>query len=260
MTWDENQHRVSGAFEEWRTSTQDIRAFEYLSLKWAEEGFGKLEKEASRIADQENRPPSALFGDLDVFFEKYDELSGGLWSTDYAWMIEAAAIKDMVTAFEVYAEKSLDEALKPFKIQVPRSGRLQSPGWRELVRLHRLIGNDLNTPGINRSRNIRHILTHQRGELRTVELRAQFSQADPEPPSDLDAEDYGMWIATNPIQSTIDLSSHVVNGISDELARVVRKMDPRIWALSWGRNIPGVEVDVGEIHKEIERQWIRMRR
>jgi|GEM_PF-5505986 len=80
-----------------------------------------------------------------------------------------AAIKDTVTAFEVYLERALDELLHAHDLAlVPRRTSLQ---WRELRKHHAsLLDVELESLDIKEIRAVRHVLTHRRGELRTEQL------------------------------------------------------------------------------------------
>lgn len=172
MDWNESSGTVSRSFEEWLRVDQDIRAFLNLTTVWAtrlyEEKWSEAEAELNAIFD-----PDIHYGDEHLgFFEKKVQ---GLWSNDYEWILRAAVVKDSVTAFEVYLEKGLDEAFGRVGLAVIRSEQNPSPAWPVLVKGHRLLGTKVDTERVKQIRTLRHLLTHQRGELRTEKLRAKFA-------------------------------------------------------------------------------------
>ncbi|MFG2445242.1 hypothetical protein ACGFQG_20450 [Nocardia fluminea] len=73
---------------------------------------------------------------------------------------------------------------------------------------------DVKPARVTEIRRLRHILTHQRGELRTAELRKKFG-ADPDT----------AWVSHQAA-----LSAEVVTQILDDLGDVVRQADSAAWA------------------------------
>ncbi|WP_210590859.1 hypothetical protein [Streptomyces sp. GESEQ-35] len=78
------------------------------------------------------------------------------------------------------------------------------------------------------ARELRHLLTHQNGELRTERALAKFRDPDAELDQDeIDRADVG---------GKVRLGAPRVVKILDSLAAVVRTADAPVWALCWGRS------------------------
>jgi hypothetical protein len=94
-----------------------------------------------------------------------------------------------------------------------------SPRWRTLSAFFRQFDVAIETPGVRKVRDLRHFLTHSRGELRTEELRREFqaTHTDVMPP----------W--------TVELSQVRVVEAMDKLAAAIRQIDPVVYQYSWGR-------------------------
>jgi len=78
-------------------------------------------------------------------------------------------LREAVTNYEVYLEKAREEILR-------RTGKWQgvpenAPYWRELKEFYEQIGVD----DIREVRELRHLLTHRRGELHTEKLREHYA-------------------------------------------------------------------------------------
>lgn len=237
MAWDEQSMTVSRAFDEWRLTDRDIRAFLHLSTQWAarryQEFWGQAEQEFSAVFN-----PDTHYGDEHV--DMFDRKVGGLWPNDYDWMLRSAVVKDAVTAFEVYLEKSLDEALNRRGIELGRKKGRPSPDWNDLVRMHKLIGNDVETHRIKYIRSLRHMLTHQRGELRTEEMRTKYADGDAIRES-RDQTGEELWDKAY-VGDQVQLRLETVEAILDDLRQVARETDRRVWAIAWG-NMPTPELD-----------------
>ncbi|WP_432003655.1 hypothetical protein [Streptomyces sioyaensis] len=179
MTWNEAGGRVSRAFEDWRRADAENRAFLRLSAKWSEAAY---EQEWKQAEESLNRvfDPDLHYGDEHV--DMFDAAVDGLWPDSHQWMVEASVLKNGVTAFEVYLEKGLQEVLKTWRVTIDgQRGSLQlktngytSPGWMILVNAHSILGNTVKTAAVESARALRHLLTHQNGELRTEEALAKF--------------------------------------------------------------------------------------
>jgi hypothetical protein len=208
--WNESRGVVTRAFDRWRITESDIRRFLTLTTRWMDERYQDLWDEVSA------RPGSEDDDQSDVFHREVD----GLWPEDYHWMMQAAVIRDAVTAFEVYLEKATSEVLQfhghAWKLKPGRT-----PYWEDLVRFTSgYLGVSIDTGPVRRVRALRHTLTHMRGELRTQEQRDQFGVE----------EDSGFQ------GNRAVLTTELVIDSLDELATVVRKVDAAAWRFSYGGN------------------------
>jgi hypothetical protein len=91
-------------------------------------------------------------------------------------MPQADVVRDGVSAFEVYLEKDGAEVLRrrgySWKVQPGRT-----PVWRDIVTFSSSQPDiEVDTVPVQHVRNLRHTLTHLRGELRTPQQREQFGQ------------------------------------------------------------------------------------
>ena len=91
-------------------------------------------------------------------------------------MPQADVVRDGVSAFEVYLEKDGAEVLRrrgySWKVQPGRT-----PVWRDIVTFSSSqLDIEVDTGPVQHVRNLRHTLTHLRGELRTPQQREQFGQ------------------------------------------------------------------------------------
>lgn len=194
--------QASRAYEEWQRTDSDIRSYLSFSQIWIAEAHARIlenaKQEFSERFDPDNDDPQEYI---------YDYLNkvGYVWEDDYLWMLRAGALRDAVTAFEVYAEKSALEVLKrwPTRRSDGKSAPLRpyigkhhtSPSWPTLCLIHKALDNQLDTPDVEYVRSLRHLLTHQRGELRTTALREKFiretgpRRGGPFDPSDIPLDD-----------------------------------------------------------------------
>src|SRR4051812_46716494 len=101
--WNEQQGRVSRAFDEWKLIDADQRAFLRLGIGFATREYDRLWKEASEEQYYEGGPELP-----DTFEAKVD----GLYQNDFDWMFLAPILRDAVTSFEVYLEKAREEVLR----------------------------------------------------------------------------------------------------------------------------------------------------
>lgn len=204
MGWDEQQGRVSTAFNDWYLVDQDQRTFLRIGLQLAREKYDEVWEQASHEPGDPDGPEL-----VDVF----DDRIGGLWPHDYEWMHLAGVLRDSVTNFEVYLEKASSEVLGSHGLKWDGS-----PRWGELKRLARALGITLESDDVREVRDLRHFLTHQRGELRTEDQRRKFAQ---------DSTD-----VIPPI--VVELGEESVLTAMDRLARAVRSIDPAIWEHTFG--------------------------
>lgn len=203
MGWDERQGRVSRGFSDWHMIDRDQRAFLAFGLRTARETY-------DRLWDEAGREPGDLDGPelVDVFDDRID----GLWPHDYEWMFLAAVVRDAVTNFEVYVEKASTEVLAAHGAAFNGA-----PWWRELKKLFAMVGVQIEAGSVRQVRELRHFLTHQRGELRTEAQRKKFAP-DPD--------------GLPPI--VVELTEESVVEVLDQLGQSVRSIDPAVWEHTFG--------------------------
>jgi len=208
--WDEKAGRVSQSFDEWALTDGDQRAFLRLGLAFAEQAY-------EQIWDEAGRGPGDPDGSeqIDVFEKRV----GGLHEHDYVWMHCSGILRDAVTSFEVYLEKAREEILKHQgqPIEVPE----RAPLYRELKDFFDPLGVDIDAEGVDEVRQLRHFLTHRRGEIRTSALRERYAA---------EAEGLG------PLN--VELSEAPVLDAMGVLGRAARRIDMAVYRYSWG----GVEI------------------
>jgi hypothetical protein len=225
---DFNSSFTSEAFSHWCAAKDDIWACCQLLTGWADRGYESAWQEASQGCDPE--------GDITWDFA---ERTGGLSPIDMAWMLRAGAIKDTVTAFEVYLEQSMEEALLRGTGKALRSGERSAP-WLVLVGFHRFLGTAVDTERVRHIRSLRHLLTHRRCELCTDEFVQRFGRdaarhADENPL----LCGGGAGSAEDPLAITayrggrVPLSMGQVRQVLDDLHTVVDEADRSVWAIAW---------------------------
>lgn len=241
MTWNEAGGRVSRAFEDWRRADAENRAFLRLSAEWSEAAYERKWRQAkeslNRVFD-----PDRHYGDEHV--DMFDAAVGGLWPSSYQWMVEASVLKNGVTAFEVYLEKGLQEVLETWRVTVgERRGSLRlktkgytSPGWMTLVDAHSILGNTVKTAAVESARELRHLLTHQNGELRTEAALAKFRDEVTEK----EQEEYDRTY----VGGRVRLGADRVVDTLDAMGAVVRDADVAVLAYGrWGSKRDQVPLD-----------------
>jgi hypothetical protein len=192
------------AFDEWRAIDQDQRAFLTLGLRFACDAYQDL-------WDQIGREPSDGEAEQD---EVFDQRVDGLWPHDYEWMHLAAVVRDAVTSYEMYIGKACSELLHVHGAQPGRELR-----WGDLGEIFKQVNVKIDRGPVKRIRKIRHVLTHQRGELRTEELRRQYAISPNEKiPS-----------------YVIDLSEERVLGMLDQMGEIVAAIDAAVCRYTWSR-------------------------
>jgi hypothetical protein len=211
--WEETAGRVSQSFDEWFLTDRDQRAFLRLGLAFAEKAYEQIWKEAGSEPGDPGGPEQ-----IDIFEGRVH----GLHKHDYTWMHCSGVLRDAVTSFEVYLEKAREEILRHQgqPIEVPE----RAPFYRELEEFYERIGIDVGTDGIDDVRELRHFLSHRRGELRTKELRERYAA---------EAEGFG------PIN--VELSEASVLSAMDVLGMAVRKIDVTVYKHAWeGVGLEGI--------------------
>lgn len=221
---------MSLAFDDWKWNDRENRAFLRLSAQWSDKAYQQTWDEAEE-SFAARFDPDRHYGDehLDVFEDAVD----GLWPHSYAWITEASVVKNAVTAFEVYLEKALQEALgssltldgKKRTVKLAAPPKFESPGWKTLVTAHKVLGAEVETEEVKWARDLRHLLTHQNGELRSEDALARFR--------DLDAERAQDEIHRAQTGGKVPLGVPRVLKILDSLAAVIRTADAPAWAMRW---------------------------
>jgi hypothetical protein len=206
--WDEVRGSVSRSFHEWKIIDGDQRAFLRLGLEFATVEYDRLWKESGEEPYYDGGPEQ-----LDSFEDKVY----GLHEQDFAWMLLSGVLRDAVTNFEVYLEKVREEVLGHHGQQIGVPGR--SPNWKRLKRFFRQLDVEIESPGVSEVRELRHFLTHRRGELRTEELRKQFQA--------IHSDVIRPW--------QVELPKERVGEAMDTLAAAVRAIDSAVYEYSWGR-------------------------
>jgi N-glycosylase/DNA lyase len=102
------------------------------------------------------------------------------------------------------------------RLEIPQ----KSPHWSELKKFFRQLGVEIETEEVERVRDLRHFLTHRRGELRTDDQRNRYAKDCEEP-----------WAIYVP------LTEEQVLAVMDELVATVRTIDPAVYRHAWGREV-----------------------
>lgn len=207
--WNEGLGTVTLAFDEWRMIDDDMRTFLALTTRWMDERYEQVWNKLSSQPGSEDGP------DLP---DRFYRAVNGLEPLDYHWMLQAAVVRDAVSAFEVYLEKAGDEVLRrhgyTWKVQLGRT-----PMWPDMVTFFaNQLDFEVDTDHVQHVRSLRHTLTHLRGELRSPRQREQFGRN-----SDGGLPNY-----------RAELSVDTVVGALDDLAEVVRRVDPVAWRFTYG--------------------------
>jgi len=166
--WDRDGPASLG-WRDWILVYSDIHRFADVGLKMINDAHQRAWDQAAA------QPSNEVFWDVG---EAYDNLVGGLNSVDHEWMYLAAALKDSVTAFEVYLAALAEEILIVHGLIERLYGKL-SPWWKALKRWYRRhLDLDLDSHGVAEIREIRHALAHRRGVLRTEAERKAWGRQE----------------------------------------------------------------------------------
>jgi hypothetical protein len=189
------------AFDEWHLVDSDLRAYLDLTTRWMNERFNQTWDEVGRQPAHDDSPEQ-----IDVFHQAV----GGLLPGDFDWMLQASVIRDAVSAYEVYLEKAGEElAHGAWRVQPGKS-----PRWPDIVSFYDArLGVNLASDRIAHIRELRHSLTHLRGELRTSAQREAFGRAT----------DHGF------VDTRAELGVDPVTDILNDLAISVRQIDSLAW-------------------------------
>jgi hypothetical protein len=213
--WDEKAGYVTTAFSDWFSADQDIRGFLANSLEFNRDGYDRLWRQ---IGEQPGDPDGPEH--IDLFLDA----ARGVNPLDHDWMLLSAALKDAVTAFEVYLETAAEEMFRRHGLPFNRSSPDRTLPWGELVERWDRFDIPIGNEDIRTIRRIRHILTHRRGELRTEDERMRFASAD--------------TLASR----LVDLTEETVTAFIDTIGDHVRSLDAKAYAFTWGRRrVPALE-------------------
>jgi hypothetical protein len=198
--------KASHAFADWFFVEADQRAFMHLGLEFSRPAYERIWREAGEEPWHDGAPEQ-----IDVFEERVH----GLHDRDFEWMLFGATVREAVTGFEVYLEKAREEVLRQQgrPVEVPD----HSPRWRTLAKFFASIGSPVDSAEVEAVRDLRHFLTHRRGELRTEKQRLAF------------APEAGLFDA-----AVTELSESQVTAAMDTLAAVVLEADDRVHLFTWG--------------------------
>ena len=159
---------ASRAWREWILVFADIERFSNVGLQMIQNGH-------EQAWDRAAAEPSD--GEIWGVGEVYDESVNQLNLIDHEWMHLAACVKDAVTAFEVYLEQLHLEILRVNGLPPPKGDYVR---WGDMKKWFRdQLGLDLEEAAVKDVRNIRHALTHRRGELRTQDERKRWGNSAP---------------------------------------------------------------------------------
>lgn len=201
--WDESTGTVSRGFDEWKLTEADIRLFLVLTLELSRSHFDEV---WNRIAASPAR------GNGEEMRELFDR-EVGINTVEYEWMALSAALKDAVTAFEVYVETARAEVLRAHGTPPDLE---ESLSWKRHLQpfLTKTLGVAIPQAVVDVI-CLRQILTHARGDLRTEDDRRKYASGI-------------TW-------RFAELTEADVIRSLDELTTFVRNVDREVWAHSWGR-------------------------
>lgn len=159
---------VSNARLDWTMSKLRISGLLQFSLDWVPE---KMEERWNELMDSVIDDDSAPApGDL------LDDETGGYAHHFGEWVL-GAALKDAVTAFEVYLEQARHEALAAVGLTSVEKG---SPRFDDLKAFYLLLDVAISPEAVAKVRKRRHILTHAQGKLDPTELDQKLSHTQPD--------------------------------------------------------------------------------
>lgn len=144
------------AYERWVMAKVEISGLLALGTDWMDEALQKL-------WDEIGREPSD--GETEWEDEFHDRTHGAGWEFPN-WVI-ASALKDAVTAFEVFLEQLREELLNWIGYTATHRTDTRTPSFPELREFFGTLGYEVEVPDVKKIRDRRHLLTHKRGEMRT---------------------------------------------------------------------------------------------
>lgn len=137
-------------------------------------------------------------------------------------MLLAAVRKDAVTTYKVYAENSLHEVLKSQRLKFVPKDPDRGRNWGRLISLFKSgLQVDICPPAVREIRELRHILTHNRGKCRIDNQRLRF----------------GTKYENDDLPSRwVELTREKTEEMCNTLAEIVHTIDPKVWQYSYGRD------------------------
>lgn len=151
---------LTDAFAEWVMTKKEIEGLLRLGTDWMD---AALERHWAEVGQQ----PSDGSRELGDVFDQ--DTHGHSWK--FARWVTGAALRDGVTALEVYLEKAREETLNHVGLTASHKTDKASPKFNELCEFYGLFGLSVDTKGVTEVRARRNILTHKRGETRRLEDR-----------------------------------------------------------------------------------------
>ncbi|MDZ5447793.1 hypothetical protein U2F26_34695 [Micromonospora sp. 4G57] len=205
--WDPTRCRCTQAYEEWSVVERDIRQFLGLTMQFATQAYDQI---YASIPPRHTNAPLDAPDRADIFYDRV----GGLWPHDHEWMVCCATLRDAVSAFEVYVFEAVKEVAEERQVPRPQGWSTRTPGWKQLREycLKQLEVLDPVTIEVQTVIDLRNLLTHRRGELRTAKDRAKFQFSAGAFPSD-----------------RVSLSPEEVENHCEALGSAARRFDAALW-------------------------------
>lgn len=147
---------------EWALTNEEIHGFLRMGTEWMSAALERLYDEIGA------RPSDGEDGEWIDIFERETH---GVGMGQFPRLTMAAALREGVTAFEVYLEKAREHVLNQVGLTATHKTDAHTPRWHELRTFFKLFGLDIETRDVQDVRDRRHILTHKRGQLRRDEDR-----------------------------------------------------------------------------------------
>ncbi len=204
--WSLDAGRVTRAYDDWHLSEQELRAFLRLASAFSEEGY------AARWTRIQHHPGSEDADILDLMDREVD----GLIPHQFEWLLGNFCVRDGTTLYEVYLEKALEE-VAGFQVGTLPVGE-HSPFWREFRDVfHDVFDLDPSPGDVSDVIDLRDLLTHRRGELRTEEAQNRYQTHE------LEFPDYAVRLTRTRVAECLD-----------SLAASVERIDRVMYGHSWG--------------------------
>lgn len=206
------------AFDEWSLVLRDIEGFFHTCDKMTDHYIDHvLEPEEEGLFSGADCPDVESYNER--LLERLLEAFGQTSPRDFIWMLCAATIKDVVTAYELYCQHAAEEILEAHDLEFTQLKTRYPLDWTVLTTFFQTyLKCEISPEPITRVRSLRHLLTHRRGELRLEQERLQFGSGDDPWPSSL-----------------VDLDGERVEEILACLDDHVLTLDLSVYRHSWGK-------------------------
>jgi hypothetical protein len=195
------------ACDNWKWTYDEIRGFLHQTQEWSTERAEAADARTRSMDFSDDGPDWET-----VFASHY----GPLMPNEHEYLLLSAVIRDAVSAYEVYLTQALDEVLN--RQVCSRKSPDETPRWGELRRYYGVLGLDPRPEKVDVLIQLRDILTHRRGELRTEGHRNLFAATTTEAPF---------------VLTLADLKEQRVVDFLVMLHETVQALDPVLWAYSW---------------------------